>query len=110
MDVSVPIRAGSDRIRTATGRRANLCGGGGAASVGAVSDSVGTNEPPLEPAPTALPGLEPEELDLDAVERDLDGVDAALGRLDDGTYWTDEVTGEEISDGALADDPTARRA
>ena len=89
---------------------ANTYGGRRAASVGAVSDPVGTNDPTAEPGPTALPGLGADELDLDTVERDLDGVDAALGRLDDGTYWTDEVTGEEIPDSVLADDPTARRA
>jgi hypothetical protein len=32
-------------------------------------------------------------LDLDAIERELAGVEHALRRLDDGTYWTDEVTG-----------------
>ena len=32
-------------------------------------------------------------LDLDAIERDLADVDAALTRLDNDTYWVDEVTG-----------------
>ena len=50
------------------------------------------------------------EVDLDAIERDLAGVERALERLSDGTYWTDEVTGEPIADHVLADDPTARRA
>ena len=45
----------------------------------------------------------------DVVERDLAGVEAALERLDDGTYWTDEVTGEPLSDELLAADPVARR-
>jgi RNA polymerase-binding transcription factor DksA len=49
------------------------------------------------------------ELDLDAIEHDLDGVEAALQRLDDGSYWTDEVTGEPIPDATLTADPTARR-
>ena len=49
-------------------------------------------------------------MDLDAVERDLAAVEVALERLNDGTYWTDEVTGEPIPDHVLADDPTARRA
>lgn len=49
-------------------------------------------------------------VDLDAVEHDLNGVDTALGRLDDGSYWTDEVTGEEIPDEVLAENPAARRA
>ena len=51
-----------------------------------------------------------EALDLAAIERDLAAVEAALPRLDDGSYWTDEVTGEPIPDSVLADDPIARRA
>lgn len=49
-------------------------------------------------------------LDLDGIERDLASVETALQRLDAGTYWTDEVTGEAIPDDVLAADPTARRA
>lgn len=49
-------------------------------------------------------------LDLDAVERELADVDAALTRLDAGTYWTDEETGEAIADERLASDPLTRRA
>ena len=47
--------------------------------------------------------------DLARIAADLDGVDAALRRLDDGTYWTDEQTGEELPDELLAADPIARR-
>jgi RNA polymerase-binding transcription factor DksA len=50
------------------------------------------------------------ELDLDAIERDLAGVEAALARLDSGSYFTDEVSGEPISLEILEADPTARRA
>lgn len=50
-----------------------------------------------------------EPIDLERVERDLAGVETALQRLDDGTYWTDEVTGEPIPDAVLAADPVARR-
>ncbi len=49
-------------------------------------------------------------LDLDAVERDLADVESALSRLDDGTYWTDEISGEPLDDELLAERPTARRA
>ena len=49
-------------------------------------------------------------LDLDRVGADLDGVEAALRRLDDGSYWTDEVTGAEIPDEVLAADPVTRRS
>ena len=49
-------------------------------------------------------------VDLDRVERDLEGVEAAMARLDAGTYWSDEVTGAPLSDELLATDPVARRA
>ena len=64
-----------------------------------VSDTVRT---------PAAPAGDP--VDLDAIERDLAGVERALERLSDGTYWTDEVTGAPIPEQVLADDPTARRA
>ena len=48
-------------------------------------------------------------LNLDAIERDLADVDAALTRLDNDTYWVDEVTGQPLSAELLAARPTARR-
>jgi len=48
-------------------------------------------------------------LDLDAIERDLADVDAALTRLDNDSYWVDEVTGQPLSADLLAAHPTARR-
>jgi RNA polymerase-binding transcription factor DksA len=47
--------------------------------------------------------------ELDGIERVLADVDAALERLDEGTYWTDEVTGAELDPELLAADPLARR-
>lgn len=47
-------------------------------------------------------------VDLDRIERDLAGVETALRRLDDETYWTDEVTGAPLPDELLAADPVAR--
>ncbi|MFM7125267.1 MAG: hypothetical protein ACKOYO_00185 [Actinomycetota bacterium] len=47
--------------------------------------------------------------DLDRIERDLADVEEALARLDAGTYWTDEVTGEPIPSGVLEGNPLARR-
>ncbi|MEY3589183.1 MAG: hypothetical protein RJA47_1779 [Actinomycetota bacterium] len=49
-------------------------------------------------------------IDLDRIEQDLADVDIALGRLEDGTYWTCEVTGAEIPAEKLAENPTLRRA
>ena len=50
------------------------------------------------------------DVDLDEIERDLEAVERALDRLSEGTYWTDEVTGQPIPDEVLVNDPTARRA
>jgi RNA polymerase-binding transcription factor DksA len=74
---------------------------GGSGSVVVVSDEAMTPDIDAE---------EREPLDLDRIERDLAGVESALGRLDDGTYWTDELTGQPIPDDVLAADPVARRA
>ncbi|MEY3034342.1 MAG: hypothetical protein RLZ86_964 [Actinomycetota bacterium] len=46
---------------------------------------------------------------IDAIERDLADVEAALSRLDNGTYWTDEITGQPLSDDLLSRRPLARR-
>ncbi len=47
---------------------------------------------------------------LDEIEQDLADVETALARLEAGTYWTDEVTGQAIPDEVLSQRPTARRA
>ena len=44
----------------------------------------------------------------DGIKNELDEVDAALQRLDDGTYGIDEVTGDPINPERLAAEPTAR--
>ena len=51
-----------------------------------------------------------DEIDLAGMEADLDGVQAALARLADGSYWTDEVTGQPIPAEVLESNPLARRA
>ena len=78
------------------------------------------------PSPSAAPGLEPAEghdtsagtavdspvgtpVDLDRIAQDLADVEVALVRLDEGTYWTCEVTGEPLPDDLLAANPVARR-
>lgn len=66
-----------------------------------MSDTSSTDPAPAADAPV---------VDLDAIERDLAAVERALERLSEGTYWTDEVTGEPIPDHVLVADPTARRA
>lgn len=64
-------------------------------------DSTAVDTPPAGPATGPL--------DLERIGRDLDGVEAALRRLDEGTYWTDETTGAALPDELLAADPVARR-
>jgi RNA polymerase-binding transcription factor DksA len=64
------------------------------------------------PATESAPELAPTAsapLDLDAIQRDLADVEVALARLDAGTYWTDEVTGQQLSTELLAQHPTTRR-
>lgn len=63
---------------------------------------------PAEPVPASRAEAEAEP-DLERIAGDLADVERALERLEDTTYWTDEVTGEAIPDHELADDPTARR-
>ena len=61
----------------------------------------------MDPDPQAESALAP--VDLDAIAGDLADVELALSRLEAGTYWTDEVTGEPLPDDLLAAYPTARR-
>lgn len=76
-------------------------------------------EPVAEPVtetsaepPAAVVETTPREvvapIDLDAIERDLTDVQTALDRLNEGTYWVDEVSGEEIPADVLAERPTVR--
>lgn len=65
---------------------------------------------PEQEAVPAAGAAEAPEVDLDAVERDLDAVETALDRLADGTYGTDEITGEPLPDSVLENNPAARRA
>ena len=50
------------------------------------------------------------KLDLNKIEADLVDVDSALERLDAGTYFTDEVTGQQLAEELLTNNPIARRA
>jgi len=68
-------------------------------------------DPPADAPEEAAAGAPPGgPVDLDGIEADLAAVEVALGRLDAGDYWRDEVTGAEIDDVTLAADPTARRS
>ena len=60
--------------------------------------------------PPTIKHVNPEQpLNLDDMERDLADVELALARLENGTYWTDELTGAPIDSSHLAANPTARR-
>ncbi len=73
-----------------------------------MTDSHEPTPPSSEPTPSST--AHEDDLDLDAIEADLDGVQLALGRLADGSYWTDEVTGAPIPVEVLDADPLVRRA
>lgn len=70
-------------------------------------EAEAAESPPLEsdldpvdrPAPVDVAALQ-------QVERELDAVDAAIARLDEGTYGIDPATGLPIDDALLAADPT----
>ena len=49
-------------------------------------------------------------LDLDAIDAELDAVEVALARLENGTYFTDEITGKSLDEHLLTNNPIARRA
>jgi hypothetical protein len=49
-------------------------------------------------------------LDLGVIDAELDAVEIALVRLDNGTYFTDEITGKPLDEQLLIKNPIARRA
>ena len=71
-----------------------------------MADSTG---PPATTEDEAVASPATDPLDLDAIETDLADVEIALARLDDGTYWTCEITGAPLSQELLLARPTARR-
>jgi RNA polymerase-binding transcription factor DksA len=71
------------------------------------TDDVSPATPTADQPEDSVPGHG--RADLDRIERDLAGVETALQRLDAGTYWTDEISGESIPDDVLVNDPVARR-
>ncbi len=63
----------------------------------------------MDPLPVPPPPGPAAGADLERIARDLADVEIALDRLDAGTYFTDEITGEALPALLLADAPTARR-
>ncbi len=51
-----------------------------------------------------------DQTDLDDIDARLDAVEVALVRLEDGTYFTDAVTGKPLDEQLLISNPIARRA
>jgi RNA polymerase-binding transcription factor DksA len=76
----------------------------------AASDQVGDITHVSDPADQGSETFEREKdiAILEQLEHDLAEIEAALKRLDDGTYGIDEVTGEPISRERLEALPTAR--
>ena len=48
--------------------------------------------------------------DLDVIDANLDSVEIALVRLENGTYFSDEITGKPLDEQLLSESPIARRA
>ena len=57
----------------------------------------------MEPQPDENPIA-----DVEQIASDLADVEIALARLEAGTYFVDEVTGEPLPDTLLSEHPTAR--
>lgn len=93
-------------------RRELLALGGGSVERGKVVDMVKTLSADYS-EPMSSPESTNEEsttlIDLDAIERDLADVEMALSRLDAGTYWVDEISGQPLPDAVLEANPLARR-
>ena len=51
-----------------------------------------------------------DSLDLDEITVEFDAVEVALVRLENGTYFTDEITGKPLDEQLLIANPIARRA
>jgi RNA polymerase-binding transcription factor DksA len=61
------------------------------------------NQDPAAPPAPASSGV-----DLDVIAAELADVEIALARLEAGTYFTDEVTGEPLPEALLTEHPTVR--
>ena len=57
---------------------------------------------------SSAPEISIDAVDLDTIEQYLADVETALARLEAGTYWTCETTGQELPSDLLAAQPTAR--
>jgi len=74
-----------------------------------VSDSGNSHPDDFDVVPDAEPSIAtPPGIDLHAIQRDLEGVQAALERLNEGTYWIDEITGDIIPNEVLDAFPLTR--
>lgn len=72
-----------------------------------VSEPAGTEPPMFENGVQESAVLSSESMDLDTIETELNAVEVALGRLDDGTYGLCVACGGPIPDADLGADPTA---
>ena len=65
----------------------------------------------MAPDTSRNPGPETaDSLDLDEITVEFDAVEVALVRLENGTYFTDEITGKPLDEQLLIANPIARRA
>ena len=67
------------------------------------SPGIEPNQPVVSAAPSVVPAL-----DLAAIAAELADVETALARLEAGTYFVDEITGQPLPEAFLIANPTAR--
>ncbi len=81
-----------------------------AGEVPPTGDHAGGAPETWEPEDVArtLESSEEDQAVLGGLRRELDDIEAALGRVRDGTYGLDEETGEPIDPDRLEAEPTAR--
>ena len=102
---------GSDEARTAPGRQqqSRPIGEFGRVRIVGERRHVQLSDYDQHPADTASETFGEKDLSiLEQLEAELEELQAALARVDDGTYGVDEVTGEPIDPERLEALPTAR--
>jgi len=106
MTINATARARLEELRAETLERLSALQSEHRAVVDASRDSNADDEHDPEGATIAFERAQVDALARDAVER-LTSVDAALTRLDDGTYGICSVCGRPIAAGRLEARPTA---
>ena len=113
--IAIPALSVLNTGDDAQGTSVSCASAGNCAVTGSYEDSAGTQGFVVNQTSgtwgnaIAIPALIGLNTSGDAVELDLNDVDAAMARLEKGTYFIDEITGAPIQTDFLASNPLARR-